>query len=99
MSADWHPADIIVCPVISEKSMDYTEQGKYVFLVTPRATKAAIRRAVSEIYGVDVVKVNIVTLPRKPKHWGRYRFKTGKTRKAVVTLAEGQAIPQITEAM
>ncbi|OGK12053.1 MAG: 50S ribosomal protein L23, partial [Candidatus Riflebacteria bacterium RBG_13_59_9] len=55
--------------MISEKSMDYTEQGKYVFLVTPRATKAEIRRAVSEIYGVDVVKVNIVNLPRKPKHW------------------------------
>ncbi len=99
MSCERHPSDIIRYPIISEKSMDYTEQGKYIFVVSPGATKAEIRRAVSELYNVDVVKVNVVNLPRKPKTWGRYRYKTGKVRKAIVTLAEGQTIPQIMEAV
>jgi large subunit ribosomal protein L23 len=99
MNSERHASDIVRYPVISEKSMDYTEQGKYIFLVSPRATKADIRQAVTELYDVDVVKVNVVNLPRKPKHWGRHRYKTGKVRKAIVTLAEGQTIPQITEAV
>ena len=79
--------------------MEATDQGKYVFLVAPGATKSEIRRAVAELYGVEVARVNLVNLPRKPKRWGRYRFQTGKVRKAVVTLAEGQRIPEITEAV
>lgn len=99
MSSERHPSDIVRYPIISEKSMDYTDIGKYIFVVAPKATKAEIRRAISELYSVDVVKVNVVNLPRKPKMWGRHRFKTGKVRKAIVTLAEGQTIPQITEAV
>lgn len=99
MSREWHPSNVIKFPVISEKSMDVAAQGKYVFVVAANATKADIKRALSELYGVDVVKVNVVNLPRKPKNWGRHAFKTGKQRKAIITLAEGQNIPEITEAV
>lgn len=99
MSRDWHPSKVILYPVISEKSMEIAAQGKYVFIVAEKTTKAEVKRALSELYGVDVVKVNMVNLPRKPKNWGRHAYKTGKRRKAVVTLSEGQNIPEITEAV
>ena len=99
MSSERHPSDIIRYPIISEKSMDITDQGKYIFVVSPGATKAEIRRAISELYNVDVVRVNVINLPRKPKMWGRHKYRTGKVRKAIVTLAEGQTIAQITEAV
>lgn len=99
MSSDWHPSKVVLYPVISEKSMEIAAQGKYIFIVADKATKAEIKRALSELYGVDVVKVNTVSLPRKPKNWGRHAYKTGKKRKAIVTLSEGQNIPEITEAV
>jgi large subunit ribosomal protein L23 len=99
VSGQWHPGDIIKHPIISEKSMEYAERGKYFFIVSAHSTKAEIRRAISDLYNVGVVKVNIVNLPRKPKHWGRHEFQSGTIRKAIVTLAEGQNIPQITEAV
>jgi large subunit ribosomal protein L23 len=99
MVSEWHPGDIIKFPIISEKSMDDAEKGKYIFIVSAHSTKAEIRRAISDLYGVDVVKVNIVNLPRKPKHYGRHEFQTGTIRKAIVTLTEGQNIPEITEAV
>ena len=99
MVSEWHPGDIIKYPIISEKSMDDAEKGKYIFIVSAHATKAEIRRAISELYSVEVVKVNIVNLPRKPKRWGRHEFQTGTVRKAIVSLTEGQKIPEITEAV
>jgi large subunit ribosomal protein L23 len=79
--------------------MEYAERGKYIFIVSAHSTKAEIRRAIGDLYNVGVVKVNIVNLPRKPKRWGRHEFQTGKLRKAIVTLVEGQNIPEITEAV
>lgn len=99
MSSVWHPGDVVKYPIISEKSMEDAEMGKYVFIISAGASKAEIRRAISELYGVDVVKVNVVNLPPKPKRYGRHTYKTGTVRKAIVTLTEGQTIPEITEAV
>lgn len=99
MSGNWHPGDIIKHPIISEKSMEDAEKGKYVFIVSAHASKAEVQRAIGELYGVDVVKVNVVNLPRKPKRYGRHAYQTGTVRKAIVTLTEGQTIPEITEAV
>lgn len=97
--SEWHPTDVLIHPVVSEKSMDIAAQGRYVFVVSPNATKADVRRAVRELYGVEVVKVNIINLPGKPKMWRMHRFRTPRRRKAIVTLAAGQSIPEITEAV
>ncbi len=84
--------DIIVAPVVSEKTYAEAERGKYTFLVAPRATKPDIRRAVEQIWGVRVRSVN--TLRRQGKtvrrHWVRGR--RPDLRRAVVTLQAGEKI-------
>lgn len=97
--SEWHPADVLIHPVVSEKSMDIAAQGRYEFVVNLKATKAEVKRAVHELYGVEVTKVNIINLPGKPKSWRMHRFRTQRRRKAIVTLAAGQSIPEITEAV
>ena len=87
--------DIIIRPVVSEKSYAAFDENVYTFVVAADANKIEIRQAVEQIFNVSVVKVN--TLNRKGKR-KRHRRKPifGKrpdTKRAVVTLAEGQRIP------
>jgi large subunit ribosomal protein L23 len=84
--------DIIIAPVISEKSYSDAEKGKYTFVVATRATKPDIRRAVETIWGVQVKSVN--TMKRRGKETRR-RFVKGfrpDKRRAIVTLAPGEKI-------
>jgi large subunit ribosomal protein L23 len=89
------PRDIILAPVVSEKSYGMIEQGVYTFKVHPAASKPEISDAVEAIWGVEVVKVN--TLNRKGKVTRQRR--TGRagskpdTKRAIVTLAAGNEIP------
>jgi len=86
------PRDIILRPVVSEKSYDMIAQNRYTFEVDKRATKPQIADAVTEIFGVTVEKVNTMNVAGKPR---RLRYRAGKTRswkKAVVTLKEGDSI-------
>jgi large subunit ribosomal protein L23 len=89
------PRDVILRPVVSEKSYALLDQGVYTFIVRPDANKVQIRQAVEQIFNVSVVKVN--TLNRKGKRKRHRRMPTfGKrsdTKRAIVTLAEGQRIP------
>ncbi|PWJ55472.1 LSU ribosomal protein L23P [Quadrisphaera granulorum] len=83
------PRDVLVAPVVSEKSYALLDQGKYTFLVDPRANKTEIKVAVEKIFGVKVDSVN--TLNREGKK-RRTRTGTGKrkdTKRAIVTLREG----------
>jgi large subunit ribosomal protein L23 len=91
--------EIILRPVISEKSIDESGRGKYTFAVHARANKIQIKAAVEELYkseGVSVVSVNVLTTKAKEKRRGTRRGRiTGYTtpwRKAIVTLAAGQKI-------
>ena len=84
--------NVIIRPVVSERSYDLMEQGKYTFEVARTAPKEEIRDAVEKIFGVHVVKVNTVNVKPKNK---RVRMQQGKTRlwkKAIVTLTEGESI-------
>jgi len=89
------PRDVILRPVVSEKSYALLDLGVYTFVVAPSANKIEIRQAVEQLFNVQVVKVN--TLNRKGKRKRNRRQPTfGKrpdTKRAVVTLAEGQRIP------
>ena len=88
------PRDVLIAPVISEKTYDLLEQGVYVFKVHPSASKPEIRQAVESIFEVTVTNVN--TLNRKGKVRRNRRNNTlGKrpdTKRAIVTLAEGDSI-------
>jgi large subunit ribosomal protein L23 len=92
-------ADIILRPVISEKSIDESGRGKYTFAVHQDANKIQIKAAIEELYKkekVTVIAVNVLTSKAKEKRRGTRRGRiTGHTsawRKAVVTLAPGQKI-------
>ena len=84
--------ELIIRPVVSERSFSEMEQNKYTFEVHKDANKFQIKDAVEEIFGVKVTRVNTLIVKPKTK---RVRYVAGKTRswkKAVVTVAEGQSI-------
>jgi len=88
----YDPRDIIIRPIISEKSYSMIEQNRYTFEVAKSANKTQIGQAVSEIFGVTVTDVNTMNVTGKPR---RVRYAKGKTRdwkKAVVTLKQGDTI-------
>jgi large subunit ribosomal protein L23 len=84
--------DVILRPIISEKSYDLMEQNRYTFEVAKSACKEEIAAAVEEIFGVQVAKVNTMNVSGKPR---RVRYNKGLSRswkKAVVTVKPGQTI-------
>ncbi len=83
------PRDILLAPVVSEKSYSLLDENKYTFIVDPRANKTEIKIAVETVFGVKVESVN--TLNRQGKK-RRTRFGVGKrkdTKRAIVTLRDG----------
>jgi large subunit ribosomal protein L23 len=88
-----HPGQVVIRPVVSEKSYVLASTGKYTFRVHPDAHKTQIRQAVEELFDVSVLDVRTMSVKSKPKRRG---FTTGRTRqwkKAVVQLAPGDEIP------
>lgn len=86
------PRDIIYKPVISEKSYGLLDDNKYTFLVDPRANKTQIKIAIQDIFDVTVVRVNTMNRPGKVKRRGYIAGKRPDTKRAIVTLAEGDEI-------
>ena len=80
--------DIILAPVITEKSMSLGSEKKYVFKVAKNATKPEIAAAVEELFKVEVKAVNTVSMKAKSKRMGYHIGKTGEWKKAIVTLTE-----------
>ena len=93
------PYDIIRKPIITERSMSGVENGKYVFEVARDAGKVEIKKAVETIFGVQVARVNTITLPGKKKRMGVFVGKTPARKKAVVTLKAGSKPIEIFEGM
>ena len=88
------PRDVIIAPIVSEKSYALLDQGVYTFRVHPSASKPEIHDAVEAIFGVKVVKVNTLNRQGKSKR-NRRTGTTGKradTKRAIVTLADGERI-------
>ena len=78
--------DIILRPIVTEQSMAAMDDRKYTFEVAMKVEKTAVKRAVEEIFGVKVAKVNIANVRGKKKRQGNFVGMTRKRRKAVVTL-------------
>jgi large subunit ribosomal protein L23 len=88
------PRDVIIEPVVSEKSYALMETGVYTFIVNPDANRIEIRKAVEDIFGVRVLKVNTLNRRGKRKR-NRRSFSFGSrsnTKRAIVTLAAGDRI-------
>lgn len=91
--------DIIRRPVITERSMMGVADGRYVFEVQVSANKVEIRKAIEEIFGVKVEKVNTIKLPGKEKRMGVHVGKTPARKKAVVILKKDSKPIEIFEGM
>lgn len=87
-----HYSDIIIAPVITEKSMAARSANVYTFKVAKTASKDEIKRAVEEAFKVKVVSVNTLNTKSKKRRVGRYSGRTKTYKKAMVTLAEGSSI-------
>ena len=81
------PEEIIIRPVVTEKSNDELQQGKYTFEVNKKATKVQIANAVEKLFEVKVLKVNTMTVKGKTKRVGYHVGKTSDWKKAIVTIA------------
>jgi large subunit ribosomal protein L23 len=89
VTVDKNPRDILISPVVSEKSYGLLDEGKYTFVVDPRANKTEIKIAVEHVFGVKVAAVNTINRKGKTR---RTKFGLGKrkdTKRAIVTLRSG----------
>jgi large subunit ribosomal protein L23 len=87
-----HPNEILLAPVVSEKSYNLIEQGKYVFRIHPDAHRTQVRQAVEQLFDVHVEGVNISKVQAKPKRRGLSKGVKPGWKKAIVQLREGETI-------
>ena len=87
-----HYSDIIIAPVVTEKSMANKENNVYTFKVVKSATKTDIKKAIEDAFKVSVLSVNTLNTKSKKKRVGRYSGRTKTYKKAIVTLKSGSSI-------
>ena len=86
------PRDVLVKPVVSEKSYALLDENKYTFIVAPGSNKTQIKQAVEAVFSVKVTGVNTINRPGKRKRTRTGFGKRAGTKRAIVTLAEGDRI-------
>jgi large subunit ribosomal protein L23 len=87
-----HPNEILLAPVVSEKSYGQIHANKYTFKVHQDAHRTQVRQAVEELFGVKVARVNMLKVQSKPKRRGMFRGTKPGWKKAVVQLKPGETI-------
>jgi large subunit ribosomal protein L23 len=88
-----HPSQVLIRPVVSEKSYVLSAVNKYTFRVHPDAHKTQIRQAVETLFGVHVLEVRTMSVKSKPKRRGLIRGRTRSWKKAIVEVRAGETIP------
>jgi large subunit ribosomal protein L23 len=86
------PDQVIIEPILTEKSNILRESGVYTFRVNPKSNKIEIKRAVSELFNVHAVDCQVLNVKGKPKRTRYAKGKTASWKKAIVKLAEGEKI-------
>src|SRR3989440_12335824 len=87
------PTQVIIRPILSEKTFALAEVGKYTFRVHDRAHKTQIRQAIEQLFDVKVVDVRTASVKSKPKRRGQTSGRTRQWKKAIVQVREGDTIP------
>ena len=87
-----HPNEVLIAPVVSEKSYSLISDRKYTFRVHENAHKTQIRQAVEQLFEVEVANVNVIKVQSKPKRRGMTRGRRPGWKKAIVQLKEGHEI-------
>ena len=91
--ASLHSTQVLIRPVVSEKSYEQITQNKYTFEIHPDAHRTQVRQAVEELFEVKVVRVNILKVQPKPKRRGLIKGTRPGWKKAIVQVREGETIP------
>ena len=87
-----HPTEVLLAPVVSEKSYSLIENRNYSFRVHPDAHKTQIRQAVEELFSVHVERVNVIQVRSKPKRRGLVKGRKPGWKKAIVQIKAGESI-------
>jgi large subunit ribosomal protein L23 len=87
------PSQVIIRPIVSEKTFALAEAQKYTFRVHDKAHKTQIRQAVEQLFDVHVVEVRTASVKSKPKRRGHTSGRTRSWKKAIVQVREGETIP------
>ncbi len=88
-----HPNEVLLAPVVSEKSYNLIDQRKYAFRIHPDAHRTQVRQAVEQLFDVHVERVNILKVQAKPKRRGLIKGTRPGWKKAIVQVREGETIP------
>ena len=88
-----HPSEVLLAPVLSEKSYSLIEERKYAFKIHPDAHRTQVRQAVEQLFDVHVERVNILKVQAKPKRRGLIKGMRPGWKKAIVQVREGETIP------
>jgi large subunit ribosomal protein L23 len=88
-----HPNEVLLAPVVSEKSYNLIDQRKYAFKIHPDAHRTQVRQAVEQQFDVHVERVNILKVQAKPKRRGLIKGTRPGWKKAIVQVREGETIP------
>jgi large subunit ribosomal protein L23 len=87
-----HPNEVLLAPVVSEKSYSFIGENKYTFKIHQDAHKTQVRQAVEELFGVKVIAVNVLKVQAKPKRRGAFKGTKPGWKKAIVQLRAGDTI-------
>jgi large subunit ribosomal protein L23 len=87
------PSQVIIRPVVSEKTFVLAEAGKYTFRVHERAHKTQIRQAIERLFDVHVIEVRTASVKSKPKRRGQTSGRTRQWKKAIIQVQPGETIP------
>jgi large subunit ribosomal protein L23 len=90
-------SEIIKYPIVTDKATRLLENNQYSFIVNPKSNKLAIKLAIEDLFDVTVLKINTCNMPRKKKRMGKYIGWKPQSKKAIVTLLEGNTINLFTE--
>ena len=88
-----HPNEVLLAPVLSEKSYNLIDERKYAFKIHPDAHRTQVRQAVEQLFDVHVERVNILKVQPKPKRRGLIKGTRPGWKKAIVQVREGETIP------
>jgi len=83
---------ILIKPLITEKATNLGVENKYIFEISSKANKIEVKKAIQSLYGVEPIKVNIINMGGKEVRYGKTQGQTKNTKKAIVTLKEGDKI-------
>jgi large subunit ribosomal protein L23 len=86
------PRDIIISPIVSEKSYAAVQNKQYSFYIDPRVDKGEVKKAIEKIFNVKVLSVNTINVKSKPKRLGKSSGYSAKKKKAIVTVSDKDKI-------